>query len=69
MGDIIIPPSLAREQRNGGDVDAYRKQLHNLGALARASSKDKRATFRGEFTPGPERPNRKQRRAMKARAR
>lgn len=69
MGDLILPPGLERERRNGGDIDAYRKQIHNLGVLARVSSKDKRATFRGEFTPGPARPNRKQRRAMKAGAR
>lgn len=62
---LIVPKSVQREVDNGGDADAYRKQLHNLGSLARASSRDKRATFRGEYTPNAK-PNRRQRRRLAA---
>jgi hypothetical protein len=65
---LIVPKTVRREVVNGGDVDEYRKQVHNLGALARASSRDKRATFRGELRAN-ERPNRRQRRAAAARSR
>ena len=60
---LLIPKSVARERRNGGDVDELRKQIHNLGVLARAPSRDKRATYRGEFTPNVGGLNRRQRRA------
>jgi hypothetical protein len=61
----LVPPSVRRERNNGGDVDAYRKKLHLFGVLATASSRDKRATFRGEFTPNEGvRPSRAIRRAM-----
>ncbi len=66
---LLIPASLARERQNGGDVFDYRKAIHNHGAKARTTSKNKRATFRGSFTPTVGGPNRRARRAKMAGAR